>query len=219
MVQKSHLKIMVMFCMLTLSALACQKAFELLTQVGYELEEEFGEGSGWDAAFPDDGPNELSSFCKSLLPMGIFMQEAEAEGAIYPDEVRGLGGTWVQCVFQWEGDGVWCEWGFINHEEPVSDCLTTPDPDRNRERETCVEHDRVNGEFCGEYDGVSITGIVKVVKVEKRYVLNGGRGSFEHSEQSFAHGGVMSCNVMANGTCAGTWSAGDLNGDWWITLP
>jgi len=39
------------------------------------------------------------------------MQEADAEGAIYPDEVRGFGETWVQCVFEWEGDGVWCEWG------------------------------------------------------------------------------------------------------------
>jgi len=94
--------------------------------------------------------------------------------------------------------------GFINHEEPIFECLATPDPDRNRERETCVAHDRVNGEFCGENDGGSITGIVKVVKVETRNILNGGRGSFEHSEQSFTYGGVMSCNVMANGTCEGT---------------
>jgi hypothetical protein len=77
----------------------------------------------------------------------------------------------------------------------------------------------VNGEFCGEYDGVSITGITRVTMDEQRFIKSGGSGSFEHSEKTSVTRGVMSCNVMANGTCECTWSAGDLDGDWWITLP
>ena len=73
------------------STWACQSASGLLDQVGYQLEEELGEGGGWDSSFPEDGPVELSSFCKSMLPTGIFMQEPDAKGAIYPDEVRGFG--------------------------------------------------------------------------------------------------------------------------------
>ena len=206
--------------MLVVSNLACEKASEWVTEAGIKLEQEFGEGSGWEAAFPEDGPDELSSFCKSMLPMGIFMQEADAVGLIYPQEIRSFGGSWVQCVFEWEGEGVWCEWGYSNYEETVYDCWTTPDPQRNRpEAERCVAKDRVNGAFCGEYIGGSITGIAKVDKVELRYEQNTGSGGFEHVEETSIQSGVMSCNVMENETCVGTWSTGELHGDWQIKMP
>jgi hypothetical protein len=217
---KRYMGLGLVLMMLVLSNMACEKASEWVTEAGIKLEQEFGEGSGWEAAFPEDGPDELSSFCKSMLPMGIFMQEADAEGVIYPEEMRFFGGSWVQCVFEWEGDGVWCEWGYINHEETVSDCWTTPDPQRNRpEPERCVAEDRVNGAFCGEYIGGSITGITNVTKVELRYELNESTGKFRHVEEPYQQGGVMFCNVMANETCVGTWSTGELHGDWQIKMP
>ena len=220
MISKQYLRLGVVLMMFVLSMMACEKASEWVTEAGIQLEQEFGDGSGWEAAFPEDGPDELSSFCKSMLPMGIFMQEADAEGVIYPDEIRFFGGSWVQCVFEWDGDGVWCEWGYLNHEEQVSDCWTTPDPARNRpEPERCYAHDRVNGQFCGEYDGVSITGILKVVKTELRYEQNESSGKFEHVEESFPQSGVMSCNVLTDETCTGTWSTGELHGDWQIKMP
>jgi len=220
LVELRKFKLGMLVALLVMSTLACQKASELLTQVGVELEEEFGQGSGWEDAFPEDGLEGLSAYCKSLLPMGILSQQVDAQGRIYPEEMMFFGGSWVQCVFEWDGDGVWCEWGYINQEEEVSDCWTTPDPDRNRpEPERCFAHDRVNGEFCGEYDGVAITGILKVVKVELRYNQDESTGVFEHVEESFPKSGVMSCNVKADGTCTGTWSAGDLYGDWQIVMP
>jgi len=108
-----------------ISTLACQAASGIIEQVGIQLEQEFGEGGGGYPEFPDDGPVGLSSFCRSMLPMGIFMQEADAEGNISIEQAWGLGGNWVECVFEWDGDGIWCEWGLIYHREPVSDCLTT----------------------------------------------------------------------------------------------
>jgi hypothetical protein len=206
--------------LLILSTLACQKASELVNQVGVELEQEFGEGSGWEDAFPEDGPEGLSSFCKSMLPMGIFAHEPDAQGRIYPDDAQFMGGSWVQCVFEWDGDGVWCEWGYINHEEEVSDCWTTPDPDRNRpEPERCNAYDRVSGAFCGEQTGESITGITNVTKVELRYEQDQNSGPFRHVEKSHQQGGVMSCNVKSDDTCVGTWSTGELYGDWVIGMP
>jgi hypothetical protein len=56
-----------------LPAWACQTASGLVEQVGIQLEQEFGEGGGLGLEFLDDGLAGLSSFCKLLAPMGIFM--------------------------------------------------------------------------------------------------------------------------------------------------
>ena len=65
---------------------------------------------------------------------------------------------------------------------------------------------------------MSITGVFKAVKVELRYVQNESTGLFEHVEKSYPQSGVMSCNVMADGSCSGTWSTGELYGDWIIFI-
>ena len=77
----------------------------------------------------------------------------------------------------------------------------------------------MNGAFCGEYIGGSITGITNVTKVELRYEQKENTGKFKHVEESYQQGGVMSCNVMADETCVGTWSTGELYGDWTLGMP
>jgi hypothetical protein len=200
--------------------LACESVSNLFNEVGIPEGEGMGGTEEGEIFFSEDGPEELSSFCKSMLPMGIFTRSADAEGRFYLEGMQGFNGGYVQCVFEWTGDGVWCEWGIEYNRYPIVGCMTTPDPQRNRPvGEECVQTDRLSGQLCGEYDGVSITGITKGSGVRRSYIESGNTGVYEETKDIVELSGVMWCNVMQNGRCEGEWTVTSVYGDWWIELP
>ncbi len=168
----------------------------------------------------EDVRADLSDYCNSLLPMGIFTQEPHAYGRIYLVEKTPVdrGGP-VQCLFEWDGPGVWCEWQLDFNVHHVPGCIMTPDPQRNKPEEECVGYDHITAAFCGEYDGVSMTGITRGVGSSIRYAQSGSTGQFAEDKQSTEITGVMSCNKMADGDCLGTWTLGGMYGEWMLEMP
>lgn len=125
----------------------------------------------------------------------------------------------MQCLFEWDGPGVWCEWQLDFNVHHVPGCITTPDPDRNKPEEECVGYDHITAAFCGEYDGVSMTGISRGVGSSIRYSQIGSAGQFVEDKQSTEIAGVMTCNKMADGTCLGTWTLDGMYSEWMIEMP
>jgi hypothetical protein len=208
-----------LFISLLVTLLACQTVSGIVDQT---VEDDIGEIDTIGEGGFSDGEGvsqDLSPYCESMVG-ALLPGVSEASGKILVEGMQDYGGGRIECSFEPGGMGVWCEWSITYNKLPVHGCKTTPSPSEDEsDRKRCEQKDTLLGQFCGEYDGVSITGITKGIGTRVSYPLNQSSGRYEHTEEHANLSGVMSCNLMANGKCEGRWSVTSVYGDWWIRVP